>query len=57
VHAGDVITDLIRAIGVLSKQIFKKDNGIEVIFMKGYIPLFANLLQFCAGSEFQTVLQ
>ena len=45
VSVPDLLVDLIENISLLCKNSFNKQVGIEPIYMKGFIPLFPNLIK------------
>ena len=45
VNVPDLLVDLIENISLLCKNSFNKQVGIEPIYMKGFIPLFPNLIK------------
>ena len=45
VKVPDLVADLVEDIALLCKNGFSKQVGIEPIYMKGYVPLFPQLLK------------
>jgi hypothetical protein len=45
VKVQDLLSDLVENISLLCKNSFNKQVGIELIYMKGFIPLFPSLIK------------
>ena len=45
VKVPDLLADLVENIALLCKNSFNKQVGIELIYMKGFIPLFPTLIK------------
>jgi hypothetical protein len=45
VKVPEVLADLVENISLLCKNSFNKQVGIELIYMKGFIPLFPSLIK------------
>lgn len=50
----EIISDIVKLIGLLSKITFNKNIGIEMVYVRSFIPLLPNLLTcVCSGSDAQ----
>lgn len=49
----ELLTDVIRAIGLLGRSTFNKSLGVDGVFVKGYLPLVPSLLYYPAGPAHQ----
>jgi fused-like protein len=46
---GDILTDLVRGVGLLARAIFNKSIGLDINFVRGFLSIVPSLLYYPAG--------